>query len=71
MSEPHKFLPDCNPCDRGRGRVTGAAVASESLLVITSRAVLLRFDFSVGMTPGKELHHLRTGINLPTAPCEG
>ena len=37
---------------RGRGRVTGAAVASECLLVVTSRAVLLRFDFSVGMTPG-------------------
>ena len=71
MSESHNLLPDCDPCNRGRGRVTGAAVASESLLVVTSRAVLLRFDFSVGMTPGKALHYMSTGVNLLTALCEG
>ena len=39
---------------RGRGHVTGAAVASECLLVVTSRAVLLRYDFSMGSNPGAE-----------------
>ena len=56
-------------CCRGRGRVTGAAVASESLLVVTSRAVLLRFDFSVGMTPGRTLDCC--GFSLLTALWEG
>jgi hypothetical protein len=43
------------PWSRTRGRVTAVAVGSECLLVVTSRAFLLRYDFAVGSQPGEVL----------------
>ena len=47
---------------RGKGRATSVAVGSECLLVVTSRAVLLRYDFTVGSQPGAALLHSPCGV---------
>lgn len=50
---------------RGKGRATSVAVGSECLLVVTSRAVLLRYDFTVGSQPGAALLHHPVGFDMP------
>ena len=52
-SEPCQVLICSARCGfRGRGQVTAVATAMDVVIVVTSRAFLLRYDLSQGMTPG-------------------
>ncbi len=57
----------CWLCHRGRGNVTAVAAGSECILVATSRAVLLRYDLSIGLLPGGAVawgSNLSTGVTV-------